>query len=323
MKLIDFCKRFDSEDACEKHLKAIREKEGVVCSKCGGKKHYWDKASKSWRCAHCCHETTLTAGTVMHGSKLPLMYWFTAMHLTATKKTISASEMQRQLGHKRYQPIWEMMHKLRSVMGQRDGKYKLSGTIELDEGYFTTDSPLEEDEPLKPGIGSQRKSKVLMMVESEKTERPRKGQRDRKCGHLKMQVISDLKSNTFKDEASKSIEPDTTIVMDNLPGHTSVEKAVAASQKQTVLGKDAPKVLPWVHIAIANAKSLFLDMYHGIKEEFLQSYLDEYCYKFNRKYFGDSVFDRLLVAAVLYKSKFEHRIYNKKRLCKLQIIILR
>ena len=102
MKLIDFCKRFDSEDACEKHLKAIREKEGVVCSKCGGKKHYRDKASKSWRCAHCGHETTLTAGTVMHGSKLPLMYGFTAMHLTATKKTISASEMQRQLGHKRY-----------------------------------------------------------------------------------------------------------------------------------------------------------------------------------------------------------------------------
>ena len=125
MKLIDFCKQFDSEESCEKHLREIREKEGVVCSKCGSKKHYWDKATKSWRCAKCSHETTLTAGTVMHGSKLPLMYWFTAMHLiTATKKTISAAEMQRQLGHKRYQPIWEMMHKLRSVMGLRDDRYK-------------------------------------------------------------------------------------------------------------------------------------------------------------------------------------------------------
>ena len=64
----------------------------------------------------------------MHGSKLPLMYWFTAIHLmTSTKKTFSALEMQRQLGHKRYQPIWEMMHKLRSVMGLRDGKYNLDG----------------------------------------------------------------------------------------------------------------------------------------------------------------------------------------------------
>ena len=111
----------------------------------------------------------------MHGSKLPLMYWFTAMHLiTATKKTISAAEMQRQLGHKRYQPIWEMMHKLRSVMGQRDDRYKLSGTIELDEGYFTIANPLDEGEDLKSGIGSQRQSKVLVMVESEEAENPKK-----------------------------------------------------------------------------------------------------------------------------------------------------
>lgn len=133
MKLIEFSKRFDSEESCEKYLQEVREGEGIVCSKCGSKKHYWDKATKSWRCAKCKHETTLTAGTIMHGSKLPLMYWFLAMHLmTSTKKTISALEMQRQLGHKRYQPIWEMMHKLRSMMGVRDEKYKLTGTFELD-----------------------------------------------------------------------------------------------------------------------------------------------------------------------------------------------
>ena len=312
MKLIDFCKRFDSEESCERHLREIREKEGVVCSKCGGKKHYWDKSTKSWRCAKCSHETTLTAGTVMHGSKLPLMYWFTAMHLiTATKKTISAAEMQRQLGHKRYQPIWEMMYKLRSVMGQRDDRYKLSGAIELDEGYFTIANPLDEGEKLKSGIGSQRQSKVLVMVESEEADDPKKGQKSRKCGHLKMQVIKDLKTGTFEEEAAKGVKPDSTVVMDNPPGHTGVERAVSASQKQTVPGKEAPRVLPWVHIAIANAKTLFQDMYHGIKEEFLQCYLDEYCYKFNRKYFGDRVFDRLMVAAASYKPTFAHRLYNK------------
>ena len=104
----------------------------------------------------------------MHGSNLPLRYWFIAIHLlTATKKTISAKEMQRQLGHKRYQPIWEMMHKLRSVMGLRDAKYKLSGEFELDEGYFSIKSNLSEEEKLKRGIGSQNKAKVLVMVESQ------------------------------------------------------------------------------------------------------------------------------------------------------------
>ena len=137
MKLLDFAKHFDSEEACEKYLKETREKEGIKCSRCGCEKQYWNRCHKRWMCAKCGHETTLRSGTVMHGSNLPLLYWFTAIHLlTSTKKTFSAAEMQRQLGHKRYQPIWEMMHKLRSVMGERDSKYNLEGTIELDEAIL-------------------------------------------------------------------------------------------------------------------------------------------------------------------------------------------
>ena len=74
-------------------------------------------------------------------------------------------------------------------------------------------------------------------------------------------------------------------------------------------------MLPWVHVAISNAKALLKDMCHGIKEEFLQSYLDEFCYKFNRMYFGDRTFDRLVVAAVAYKPTFKHRPYNSSPLC--------
>jgi len=315
MKLIDFSRHFENEEACEKYLKELREKEGLVCSKCGGKKHYWDRASKSWRCASCKHEIGLTAGTVMHGSKLPLMYWFTAIHLlTSTKKTISALEMQRQLGHKRYQPIWEMMHKLRSVMGVRDSKYKLTDTIELDEGYFTTDNSDNQDigESLKRGIGSQRKSKVLVMVESEESESPKKGQKSRKCGHIKMKVMENLKSETFEREVTESVDSNATVIMDDFRSHSGVAKAVKNSKQQVVLGKDAPKVLPWVHVAIANAKSLFTDMYHGVKDEYLQEYLNEFCYKFNRMHFGERLFDRLMVAAVSYRPEFEHRIYNKR-----------
>ncbi len=86
--------------------------------------------------------------------------------LTSTKKTFSASEIQRQLGHKRYQAIWEMVHKIRSVMGVRDNTYQLSGTVELDKGYFTSENSdkSQSDKPLKRGVGSRRKSKVLVMV---------------------------------------------------------------------------------------------------------------------------------------------------------------
>ena len=75
MKLFEFTQRFPDEASCESYLKAQREKSGIVCKKCGCHKNYWD-----WRCSKCGHETTLTADTVMHNSKLPLMYWFKAIH---------------------------------------------------------------------------------------------------------------------------------------------------------------------------------------------------------------------------------------------------
>lgn len=316
MKLLEFSKRFNSEADCITFLKEQREKHGIVCSKCGGSRHRWDKFNKRWICCDCHHETTLTSGTVMHGSKLPLMYWFTAIHLlTSTKKTFSAAELQRQLNHKRYQPIWEMLHKLRSVMGQRDGEYKLEDTIELDEGYFTTEKPTECKETLKRGIGSQRKAKVLVMVESTPIDDAKQGLKDRICGHIRMRVIPDLKSSTFESEVKQAVDPNATVIMDNLKSHDGVEKVVAKSERQTIPGEDAPKVLPWVHIAISNAKSLIQDMYHGVKEEFLQSYLDEFCYKFNRKYFGDQTFDRLILASVKYRPTFEHRLYNSSGNC--------
>lgn len=262
----------------------------------------------------------------MHGSKLPLMYWFTAIHLmTATKKTFSALEMQRQLGHKRYQPIWEMMHKLRSVMGVRDDKYKLQNTVELDEGFFTcnderkdvpaTDAgsgDAKEQDRLKPRLGSERKAKVEVMVESEETEPKKKGQKSRKAGHIKMKVMKDLSSATINEIAGKAIESSADIIGDAYPSHSKLDDVAAKVKKDVVKPKDAPKILPWVHTAIANAKSLFRDMYHGIKEEFLQEYLNEFCYKFNRRYFGEKVFDRLVIAAVSYRPTFEHRMYGTK-----------
>ena len=64
--------------------------------------------------------------------------------LTGTKKSFSAKEMQRQLGHNRYHPIWHMAHKLREAMGKRDDEYVLAGRIELDEGYFSTETRVGE-----------------------------------------------------------------------------------------------------------------------------------------------------------------------------------
>ncbi|KAA6336685.1 hypothetical protein EZS27_015179 [termite gut metagenome] len=179
MNIFDFTKNFPDEESCILHFKTQSEQKGVVCLKCGGTHHYWLKNKLSYQCAHCGSRRSLRSGTVMEHTKLPFLYWYIAMHfLTITKKSFSASELQRQLGHKRYQPIWELVNKLRDVMGKRDETYSLSGQIELDNAFITTLIPDgQKNEPLKRGAGSQKQSKVVVMTASEFIENPCPGKK--------------------------------------------------------------------------------------------------------------------------------------------------
>ena len=145
MNLLNFVATYPNEESCKRKWKEMRDKQGVICPKCGCTSHYWKSDKENYECKSCGYRQSLKANTVMHNSNLPFRYWFIAIHLiTSTKKSFSALELQRQLGHNRYDPIWYMLHKLRAAMGNRDDKYKLSGVIELDEGFFSTEIPENE-----------------------------------------------------------------------------------------------------------------------------------------------------------------------------------
>lgn len=315
MKLYDFVSRFPDEQSCKDAFRAMRQREGFICPVCGCPVHYWMNGKEMFKCKHCGHMTSLRAGTIMHGSKLPFRWWFITMHLlTATKHTFSAAEIQRQLGAKRYQPIWEMMHKIRTVMGRRDAEYLLSNCIELDEAFFSTEREAEaKGEKLKAGAGSQKKSKVLVMAESEDVECPKKGKKAKKVGRIKMHVIPDTKGETIFRDTWRSVDMDVHVTMDMSSSHGLIEKAYDHRTVKMVTPKDAEENLPWVHTVISNCKSQLLDTYHGTKKEYLQDYLNEFCYKFNRRYLGEGLFDNLLKIVVKYQNRFEHRMYNKPK----------
>jgi DNA-directed RNA polymerase subunit RPC12/RpoP len=307
MNLLNFVSQYPDESSCKAKFKEYRDKQGVICPHCGGKVHYWKKDKDNYQCKACGKRQSLRANTVMHGSKLPFRYWFIAIHLlTGTKKSFSASELQRQLGHKRYEPIWNLLHKLRQIMGRRDELYTLSDVIELDEGFFSTEmDENEKDKPLKRGRGSQKKSKVLVMVESKPVEgKKTKTGRTRQVGHLKMIVINDLKSDTIIPLVKENVSGKASIDSDDSTSYIKLKDIVKEHRPQVIPKKNAGKMLPWVHIAISNAKRMLLDIFHDIKPEYLQNYLNEFCYKFNRRYFGESLFDRLMIAAVSYKNQF-------------------
>jgi len=83
---------------------------------------------------------------------------------------------------------------------------------------------------------------------------------------------------------------------------------VKKHRPKVIKKEDIGKVLPWVHIAISNAKRMLLNTFHNIQPEYLQSYLNEFCYMFNRRYFGEKKFDRLLIAGISYKNEFRYNI---------------
>ena len=310
MRLIDFMNAFPDEASCKSKLKEYREKQGVVCPHCGSTQHYWKKDKQCFECKHCHYRQSLKANTVMHGSQLPLRYWFIAMHLlTSTKKSFSAAELKRQLGHKNYTPIWALLHKLRNAMGKRDSEYEICGMVELDEGFFSTEVPDDEkDKPLKRGKGSQKKSKVLVMAQTDEGTPSKKSDKPTSVKYIKMFVIEDLKSETIDEKVKMYIDPNSTIKSDDSKSYTNFSTIVKEHIHQVIEPKQVGKVLPWVHIAIANAKRLLLDVYHDIRPEYLQNYLNEFCWKFNRRNFGDALFDRLMVAAVSYKNQFRYNI---------------
>ncbi len=313
MNLHEFFKKYPDESSCIEGFKQKRLELGVFCRKCEHNEHYFRKTDLKFQCKKCGSRQSLRSGTVMEHSNLPFYYWMLCIELmTLSKKSFSALEMQRMLGHKRYEPIWLMMHKIRRVMSKRDSKYQLDGYLEFDEGFFeSTHQKLEGDqqegdesqkpEETKRGRGSQKQAKVLVMVESEPSIRaPKKGKPNRKVGHLKMVVMEDLKSASINKAVEASVKETAHITTDGYRGYSKLKDKIAHHHVVIEPNKSkSAKIFPWVNRTISNAKKVMLGVHHNaIDQQYIQNYLDEFCYKFNRRYFGDKLSDRLMIAAL-------------------------
>lgn len=299
MTILEFSKKFPTESSCRLHFKAVRDKTGVVCKKCQHTDHYWLQNKEQYQCKSCGFRTTLRSGTVMQDSKLPFMKWYMAMiFMSATKKGFSASEMQRQIGHKRYEPIWAMVHKLRAVMGKREDLYKLKDIIEFDEGHFEVATSQKKRQNLKRGKGSQRQKNVAVMAESTPLEDLNTKKKSTQCRYFKMKVLGAKDADEINKTIRENIDEKSIVLTDKATTYVDIAKYIETHITEKSTKETTSTTLKWVHIAIANAKRNFLGIYHKIKGKYLQNYLNEFVYKLNRRYFGEGLFDRLAVAMV-------------------------
>jgi hypothetical protein len=295
MNILEFINEFPDEASCKAHFKIQREHEGVICKKCNCSKHYWLKAKWQWQCSNCNFRTTLRSGTMMEHSNMTFHKWYLAMlFMSFSKKGMSALELQRQLNHSRYESIWFMMQKIRKTMGKRDNMYTLEGSVEFDEGYF--EKATSEKVKLKRGRGSQRQANVAVMAESTPLEDIETGKTSNHCRYFKMKVLTTHQGKEIEDTIEKNIDEKSIIFSDKSTSYIDIAKYVETHIMAKSTKETTKTTLKWVHIAISNAKRTLLGMYHKIKGKYLQLYLDEFCYKLNRRYFGNKLFDRLTLA---------------------------
>ncbi len=280
---LEFQKYFSSEDVCREHLFKIRWPNGFQCPVCSHSRAYKVSKRHLFECAECGYQVSVTAGTVMHKTRTSLIVWFWVIYLVSNdKRGTSASQLSQQFGIS-YPTAWLILHKIRKSMGDRDEKYMLSGIVKMDNTLIG--APTEGG---KRGRGTE-KTKVVVSLSITKVGHPL---------FLKMYVVDDLKATTLSKVACSAIAPGTNVSTDLFRSYNQLSKDGYNHLPQEFNHKDNPDHLKWLHTIISNAKAFIAGTYHGLGPKHLQSYLNEFCYRFNRRKFKGQLFNRLLNACV-------------------------
>lgn len=282
MSILEFQEKFDTEEKCREYFIKLRYPNGFVCPHCGSTKCGEVKTRNLLRCKSCRKQISITSGTVFHRSHLSLKQIIWAMYLFANdKRGCSAVQLQRAL-KVNYDTAYFTLKRLRKAMKSRDDKYMLQGIVELDDTYVGTSTHGK-----KRGRGTE-KSKVIVAVA--KTE---KGA----ATYMKMDVVKNLKAITFGKFAKKCIKKGSRIESDNC---SSLKKGLAENYFVEFETFSPEKdMLRRLHTAISNMKALICGTYHGVTKEHLQEYLDEFNFRYNRRNFGEHLFERLAVAVFI------------------------
>ncbi len=280
--LREFQRRFPDDAACAaKHAEA-RWPAGFVCPACGhGKAWRLKTKANTYECNGCHRQTSVTAGTVMHGSKLKLSIWFWAAYLMATHSNgISALQLQNQLGLGSYKTAWLLCSKLRRAM-VAPGRAPLAGLVEVDE---TTINCRTKADPPAGGGGRSRQGKLLVAGAIEVV--------DDRPGRLRLAAIADFSADSLHAYLAANLAPGATAKTDGWAGYPG---APDLTHEPHVVGPMAAHiVLPWVHRVFANLKTWALGVYHGLRRPHLQAYLDEFVFRFNRRRTRHAAFRTLL-----------------------------
>lgn len=309
--LPEFQRMFPNEARCADYLEEVRWPDGFECRYCGTSDEpfrFKDRPALL-RCRHCEKDTSLTAGTVMHATRQPLSTWFWAAYLVTTNTPgMSAVQFQRQLGFSRYETAFQVLHKLRAGMVRPD-RDRIGGpgvTVEVDEVYIG-------GETKGKGRGVTDQSLVAGAVESKERLSGKKiKKRVVYAGRLRLHTIPDRTQASLGDFVLSNVAQRSTVVTDGWVGYDRIHEDSYKHIAEPARGD--PKVternLPLIHLIFSNLQTWLLGTHHGVSEKHLQAYLNEFVFRFNRRFYPMTSFHSVLGIAVEVRGPEYEELYS-------------
>lgn len=264
---------FGDEQSCVDHLRDIRWKDGAYCPHCGSTKVYNFSDRRSHKCGDCRKRFSIRVGTIFEDSKLPLRKWFVAIFLiTSHKKGIASTQLAKDIGVTQ-KTAWFVLHRLRHAARAKSFSRPLSGTVEADETYVGGKEKNKHKNKRIPGSqGGAGKIAVLGMLE--------------RNGDLRAKKIDHVDGKTVKREIAHNVSVGAIVMTDEFRGYKGLNRrychhTVNHSAGQYVKGLTIHT--NGIEGAWSHFKRQVIGVHHWISKAHIQSYLDEFTWRWNRK----------------------------------------
>ncbi len=311
--LIEFQRMFADEPACLRYLEQVRWPNGFECEAClhVGEPYRLTDRPRVVRCRDCMTETTITAGTIMHRTKTSLHIWFWAAYLVATTTSgVSALEIQKQLGIKRYETAFQLLHKLRAGMVRPD-RDRIGGEwpVELDVIYIGG-----KHKGGVKGLTKQTPTAIAVEIRIGEVEDPLTGEmvEKRHAGRIRLRVLPSKAAAGLTAFVDESITRGSLIISDAGQEFSGIAKTAYLHEKVAMRGdsEKAAAWLPMVGIVTGNLKAWIDGTHHGVRKQHLQGYLNEFTFRFNRRFSRALSFRTLLGLGTVQEGPTYEALYH-------------
>jgi hypothetical protein len=281
-----FERKFSSEEACLQAIFDARWPHGFICPNCEHNDGYRLSKRRVIQCACCRKQTSITAGTLFHKTKIPIKAWFWIIFLMAQDKGGISTMRAASLLDMHYTTVWFIMHKIREAMEDRLQGPLLAGFVEVDDAFVGGKSKGLG----KPGRTSSNKRQVCVMVE----------RLNRKAGDVAIVVLPDPSGETYVAAVESHLEPMTHVRTDGLHVNSVLHGRVGKLNMTKVGNNYEDGALENADRVISLVKRFLLGTYHQYcSKAHLQRFLNEFCYRFNRRYQWYQLASRLVAACAL------------------------